>query len=260
VKLKDLVPVAAALQIQVIRDFAPVWRRRAIVRAFQSLDTVPVNYWPMIVKEGIGYKGQGIHLDKDGSPFSLVSYNDSWSLTASHECLEMLADPLGKRSRTAKSVKPGQGMVRYLVEVCDPCEADEFGYVIEGVEVSDFYYPTYFATDGQGEAQFSHSGAIAEPLEVLNGGYLSWQDIETRSWFQKTAFDDGVKIRELGVFAQGTNPRRATDQQAEIPPDAMSSRRAMMAANNEAAPDGSRHERARYLRSRVKEIVQAAAQ
>jgi hypothetical protein len=64
-----------------------------------------------------------------------------WSVTASHECQEMLADPFGNRLVSGPSLAPDQGNVEYLVEVCDPVEDLGFAYLINGVLVSDFYTP-----------------------------------------------------------------------------------------------------------------------
>src|ERR671911_258362 len=95
--ISDVARVAAALQRQATRDFAPIWRQEGTtVDAFPRLEDVPVGYWPMIVIEDV--KGAaGIHLDENGQPFALIEISDSWSLTASHEALEMLADPWGNR-------------------------------------------------------------------------------------------------------------------------------------------------------------------
>ena len=35
-------------------------------------------------------------------------------------------------------------MSLYAYEVCDACEADQFGYDIDGVLVSDFVFPSWF--------------------------------------------------------------------------------------------------------------------
>src|SRR6266542_3806602 len=92
VPIPEVLRVASALQKQVTRDFAPVWNVRATVDGFGSLEAVPLGYWPVIivsdVKDAAGY-----HTDKNGQPFALVEAGSSWSLTASHETLEMLADP-----------------------------------------------------------------------------------------------------------------------------------------------------------------------
>ena len=94
----DVARVSAALQRQATRDFTPLWDVPATVDAFPRLEDVPVGYWPMIVETEINTPGAaGVHEDKDGQPLALIAMSDSWSLTASHEMLEMLADPFGKR-------------------------------------------------------------------------------------------------------------------------------------------------------------------
>src|SRR3954465_14967745 len=92
----DVSRVAAALQRQATRDFLPFWDVRATVDALPRLEDVPVGYWPMIVVPEVG-GAAGIPLDQDGQPYALIEMSDSWSLTASHEMLEMLADPFGNR-------------------------------------------------------------------------------------------------------------------------------------------------------------------
>ena len=164
VKPPELCRVSAALQRQVARDFGPIWQINATVDAFVSLEDVPVGYWPMIVETQLDQPGAaGIHLDKDGQPFSLIEYNDTWSLTASHECLEMLADPFGNRLAAGQSPKSNQGRVEFLVEVADPCEAVAFSYRVNGQVVSDFYTPNYFDPIKSGGTRYSFSGAVTAP-------------------------------------------------------------------------------------------------
>ena len=197
-----LAKVSAALQKQASRDLAPIWNISATVDAFGSLDDVPIDYWPIIVRDDIEVNGAaGIHLDKDGHPFALAQFSQGWSLTASHECLEMLVDPMGNRTKAGKSPKPGQGRVEFLVEVCDPSEADEFSYAVNGIVVSDFYTPEYFAPASSSGARYSFTGAITKPRQVLKGGYLSWHDPVSDHWFQEAWFE-GAKpsFRDLGVL------------------------------------------------------------
>ena len=66
--------VAAALQKQATRDLGPIWEVSATVDAFEKLEDVPLDYWPMIVKDDIGMDGaSGVHLDKNGQPFALIT-------------------------------------------------------------------------------------------------------------------------------------------------------------------------------------------
>ena len=200
ISFAELSRVSAALQKQAIRDLAPVWNIHSTVDAFAKLEDVPVGAWPIIIEENIDTPGAaGVHEDKDGQPFALVTAEQGWSLTASHELVEMLVDPFGRRLTDGQSPKPGQGRVQFLVEPCDPSEAVEFAYVIDGVTISDFYTPKYFSTNFNPADRYSHTGAITRPRQVLRGGYLSWHDPVTDHWFQETFFEGKKpKFRDLG--------------------------------------------------------------
>src|SRR5688572_8973530 len=90
VNMNELTVAAASLQKQATRDLEPIWNVKSTVQAFAQLDDVPLDYWPMIVRDDIGFDAAGIHLDEDGQPFALITSsdnNDVWSLTASHETL-----------------------------------------------------------------------------------------------------------------------------------------------------------------------------
>lgn len=194
--------VSAALQKQAIRDVGPVWDIDSTVDAFDKLEHVPVGYWPIIVRDDINMPGAaGVHEDNSGQPFALVHADDGWSLTASHELIEMLVDPFGNRLTAGNSPKPGQGRAEFLVEPCDPSEAVEFAYSINGITVSDFYTPKYFSTATNPADQYSHTGAIKAPRQVLRGGYLSWHDVVSDHWWQQTWFDGAKpRFRDLGKF------------------------------------------------------------
>jgi hypothetical protein len=67
----------------------PRWDVKATVDVFPRLEDVPIGYWPIIVMDDIQTPGAaGVHEDKNGQPFALVTSSDhleGWSLTASHE-------------------------------------------------------------------------------------------------------------------------------------------------------------------------------
>jgi hypothetical protein len=199
----DLTRVAAALQKQVTRDFGPIWSVQADVSAFAKLEDVPTDYWPVIVEDDIKTPGAaGIHEDRDGQPFALVQFSNEWSLTASHETLEMLCDPFGQRLVAGQSPKRRQGRVNFLVEVCDPSEDRPFAYTVNGVTVSDFYTPHFFDPVTAPGVRYSFTGAITKPRTILKGGYLSWGVPATDEWFQMIWFDTPKpKFRSLGVLS-----------------------------------------------------------
>ena len=267
VALNELTAVAAALQKQVLRDFGPIWGIQADVSAFATLEDVPLDYWPVIIKDDIGTDdAAGYHQDQNGQPYSLVQYSQDWTLTASHEVLEMLGDPFGRRMIAGESPVKNQGRVQFLVEVCDPSEATAFAYRVNGILVSDFYTPSFFDAAGSGGARYSFTNAIKHPREVLRGGYLSWYAPATRQWWQRTWFSGSKpKDRNLGTLdAKNGNPRNMIDRlTAKERLKAMSSgnQAGLTAALTSAAGAGPSAfvNRAADLRTCVKQVMKAHA-
>ena len=223
VALSEVVKVSAALQKQASRDFAPVWDVAATVDGFARLSDVPLGYWPVLIRDDVvtNWQAAGIHLDDSGQPFALVQASGNWSLTASHEVLEMLADPFGERviaGRAPKEAKK-QKRVEYLVEVCDPSEADQFAYTVNDVMVSDFYTPRFFDPVAVPGERYSFTGAITQPRRILKGGYLSFHNTVNDHWYQIRWFNTAKPtVADLGVFASSSmSTREWIDQHTQTP-------------------------------------------
>lgn len=228
----ELTRVAAAINQQVQRDFGPIWKVHASVDAFTHLEDVPVESWPIFIASKVD-GAAGVHEDQHGQPFALVEMAADWSLTASHEALEMLADPFGRRLHAGPTLQQAvrlgvpQHRVRYLIEVCDPSEAAAFAYHTGGVLVSDFYTPAFFNPVTTPGVRYSFSGAIKTPLTVLPGGYISWHDMVSDHWMQFRNFPDDqsskphvVDLSNNQVFSdlrQRTSLRAAVDRVTHTP-------------------------------------------
>ncbi len=204
VALDQLAIAAAAMQNQVTTDFGPLWNIAATVSAFDSLDSVPVDYWPVVIRDDINAPGAaGYHTDNNGQPFSLVQADAGWELTASHEALEMLVDPFG--SRTISGAPPPQApqqiqdmqLVNYLVEVCDPCEA--ITYSVNGQLLTDFITPNYYDPTTTSGVRYSFSGQISAPHTVQEGGYISFGNPVDNHWYQILVQGGQVQLNDLGV-------------------------------------------------------------
>ncbi len=221
VTLSDLSVVAAALQKQATRDFAPLWNINATVSAFDTLDAVPVDYWPVIIRDNIDQPGAaGFHTDEHGQPFALVQADNPWQLTVSHETLEMLADPFG--NRTVAGAPPPQApdpisgfrRVVYLVEVCYPCEDARFAYGVNGETLSDFITPAYYSPNPGAQRQCSFSGSVKSPHTVLEGGYVSFGNPATKEWYQIQVVNAEVQLQNLGrLNTNGRSLRETVDLQ-----------------------------------------------
>lgn len=255
---------SAALQKQLSRDFSPIWGVNATIDSFTSLDDVPLTYWPILIQEDIHTNAGGVHLDKSGQPFALVRYSNQWSLTASHEMLEMSADPFGNRLIQSRSVKAAQGRVEYLVEICDPSEAAAFGYHVNGVLVADFYTPHFFDPVKSSAVRYSFTGAISEPRQICRGGYLSWHNPPTDTWWQQLWLSGSKPtFKNLGTLDGSKGSLRSQiDGLTPVPemledlPD-QSKVLAAMAQSSDSA-DQSAAARAKQLRAQISEIKKAA--
>jgi len=192
----ELARVSAALQKQVTRDLSPVWEISATVDLFPRLEDLPAGYWPIVLTYRELGTDAGVHIDERGQPFALVELSPSWSLTASHLCLEMLSDPYGNRTLAGLSPRADQGEVEFLTDICDPCVHPQFAYVVNDVLMSDFCVPEFWEVSSRRE-RYSFTGAIRTPLEILPSGQLRWYDPRSASWWTRRL--DGNAFCDLNL-------------------------------------------------------------
>src|SRR5216683_1038688 len=98
VGLRDIIKVASAINLQANRDLQDIWDISASVTALADPESIEPGVWPIFIVDDVGQDGAaGLHLTDHQQPYALVQAGATWSLTASHECLEMLVDPSGNR-------------------------------------------------------------------------------------------------------------------------------------------------------------------
>lgn len=190
---KDVQAALPALQTQVTRDFAPAWGIDATLRFVpKKSKPAPGEWWLSILDDSDQAGALGYHdLTPQGLPLSKVfaktdqHYGESWTVTTSHELLEMLGDP---NINLTVFEENGKGGRLYAYEVCDACEDEKFGYKIDGVLVSDFVFPAWFESFRKTGTQFDHMKKIKKPLQLLAGGYIGIYDVGGGGgWKQLTA-------------------------------------------------------------------------
>ncbi len=180
---------AEALNVQVTRDLPQFWNVQATVSYRPDPNSIPQGMWPVQLVKSLPPGEGGFHMTKHNQPYAKVIYSagsDDWTIDASHETLEMLVDPYGNRLQTSNAIEIDQsrivtaeGKFEYLVEACDPCEANKFAYPIDGISVSDFITPDFYDPDVTSNARYSFTGSVKKPREILPGGYISWVDPQT---------------------------------------------------------------------------------
>lgn len=179
-----------ALQRQITYHFAPSWNQYGNLHFYSKGAAVPSKYAQMVILDNSDQAGALGYHDKTaaGKPVGKVfaktdqQYGLSWTVTLSHELLEMLADPKIQRGEQV-----GSGDF-YALEVGDPVEADSDGYSITvagyaPVLVSNFVTENWFDDSGTNAGPYDYRRLLTAPLQVRSGGYVSiWNGT---SWTQK---------------------------------------------------------------------------
>ena len=84
----------------------------------------------------------------------------------------------------------------YAYEVCDACEDDSFGYLIERVLVSDFVYPSWFESFRKSQSTvFDYQKHTTKAFELLKGGYIGYFDVTGGSGWQQETKDKRLDYR-----------------------------------------------------------------
>jgi hypothetical protein len=210
----DVTPVVAVLQKQVTNDFRPVWGVDAqLVIVPKGTPPASGSWWLTLLDDSDQANALGYHdLTTEGLPAGKVFVTSdlkagtSWTVTASHELLEMLADP--NINLTVFVQNSNTAGILYAYEVCDACEDDSLGYQIDNILVSDFVYPAWFESfRTEGSTQFDHGKKIQKPLDLLTGGYIGTFNVTSGSgWQQTTAEKHPTNMRNRG--AVGTRRER----------------------------------------------------
>ncbi len=191
---RSLTRAIAALQLQARRHFAPAWGIDAELELTPRHRIDPRAWVLAIVDDATSAEDDGLHeLSPHGQPMGKVFVKAAmadageWTSTASHELLELLADP-GMAFTAAANVEGHPRM--YAFEVCDAVQGNQDRYLVGDVHVSDFVYPSWFETFHKPRSvPFDHLGRCRKPLELRPGGYAmiahvdavtGWHDLSPR--------------------------------------------------------------------------------
>jgi len=199
--------VIPALQRQVSQDFKSYWDLDCSLAFLPQDQTLAAGWWQIVLTDDPDQAGAlGYHeMTRQGTPLGKVfagldiRSGSSWTVTLSHELLEMLADPW------IDWCAQGENGKVYALEVCDAVEADELGYEIDGVQVSDFVTPGWFEPTEADRVDFQQR--ILRQLELAAGGYIAVLD-PAKGWTQITAEGIGGPEIRAGSRRQRRGMRR----------------------------------------------------
>lgn len=175
----DLRKFSYALGDQLRDHVAPVWGRYVVPWVGAPSGTFAPRTWklhfwstPRAAQEKGAY---GYHTT-DGPDHVPVGHvftelirraGEEWTVIASHEALEMVADEWVNLEVTRKG--PDGTWEIYPREIADPVQG--LSYEITGVKVSDFVYPEWFIPGSDGP--FDHMRRLSKPFEIHASGYAA---------------------------------------------------------------------------------------
>jgi hypothetical protein len=206
----DVAKAVPALQRQVSEDFSGTWGIDAHIELIGRSQKLPAGAWLLGVFDDADQAGAlGYHdLTKSGQPLGKVFAKTTlldhglWTVTTSHELLEMLADPninLGAFDEDSRRI--------YAYEVCDAVEADDLGYAIDGITVSDFVLPGWFEPTHVSKGEhFAFKSKVPGPFHLLRGGYISYYDLRGAGGWQQITAKEASDARQLDARSSGPTP------------------------------------------------------
>lgn len=192
----DWQKIAHAIQTQIRYDVAQAWGTGNSCQVTVKAKPAP-GHWPVYILDNSDEPGAlGYHETDPNNPVLPIGkvfvktdeqYGLSPSVTLSHECVEIIGDPM------ACYVFQATATQLWAVELCDPCESDALGYELEGVLLSDFVTPAWFYG---GPGPYTYRNTIPKSRQLAKGGYQAILNATSVRWTQVTAeTEPGVTSR-----------------------------------------------------------------
>lgn len=230
---RDLLFVIRAVNRQIADDFVPYWGMPATLRLegyskrseqYEQPKELRGEAIIYVLTEDSGSK-LGMHdRTKSGIPIGFVYVQDGnsigdWSVTLSHEALELIADPYCNLLVMGPHPHNPDVNVFHWYEMCDPVQGHT--YEIDGVAVSDFVLPLYFTVEHEPGSRNDFLGLPLKSFGVANGGYIGYYNPATREfeYYYVDAAGRAVKEQMRGLPLKRPSRRMAgsiSDQPASL--------------------------------------------
>lgn len=200
---EDVQAAIRAVNRQIAEDFAPNWGFGGQLRLEGGVGREPDQqnlselrgdallylYDNTDPHGALGSHGQSAR----GVPYGFVfadlclRLGDPWSMTLSHEALELIADPRGNLLARGPHPDEPTREVFHWFEMCDAVQNE--WYWVDGFKVSNFVLPSYFTpgeeAGGRNDFLGRKDGNALTSFGVRPGGYIGFYDPQingTDSW------------------------------------------------------------------------------
>jgi hypothetical protein len=210
--------VIASVNRQILQDFAPAWStfgRLMLVDRSMVGAADAVIYLAQNADEDniLGYHA----MDAAGLPYGYVfvdlasALNEPWSVTLSHEALELLAD--STTNGLAAGPHPHEARtVFHWWEMCDAVQAQQY-HEDDGIVVSNFVLPHYFTPGEELGRPTNFLNRRLKSFGIAPGGYVGFFDPKLGQHTAVFADDAGRARFEAKHGHKGAATRRGTRYQ-----------------------------------------------
>ena len=223
-----------AINRQIADDFQPYWGFGATLRLVGTpraklrkvdLRDMRGDAILYVYDEVRASDADGFHMSWfRGVPYGVVyvtladRMSEDWTVTLSHEALELIADPETNLLVQAPGPRRRRN-VYYWYEVCDPVQNES--YLVDGERVSNFVLPAYFTAgeevNGRNDFLGTRTGGrMLRSFGVNPGGYLGYYDPHARRTAYVIAPDDPVAAARRSLKAR-LKTGRGTRRRASSP-------------------------------------------
>jgi hypothetical protein len=216
-----------AINRQIAEDFFPYWSLGATLRLEGKSSSSPDAQDPADMRgDAVLYLWNETDVDgalgyhdrnNQGIPFGFVftdlvaSIGESWTVTLSHEALELIGDPEVNLLVMGPNPANPDTTVFHWYEMCDAVQAET--YQIDGIDVSNFVLPLYFTGGDEmgGRNDFMsqvHGGSTLRSFGVNPGGYVGFYNPETGDHETFSMLGDREAERRIQIKGAAEAARR----------------------------------------------------
>lgn len=239
-KLKDeeVQLAVRAINRQIKEDYEPYWSLGATLRLEGRSGKQPDKQNPADMRgdaviylwDGMDVPGALGYHDKNfsGIPYGFVftdlaaQLGESWTVTLSHEALELIGDPEANLLVQGPHPDPSQNhrTVFHWYEMCDAVQAHV--YKIDNIDVSNFVLPLYFTEQDEFVGRNDFLGRQYDGTETLKsfgvstGGYVGFFDPTKGDMDTYTMRGDKEAQKRLELKKKAEGARRAIRYQRFI--------------------------------------------
>lgn len=240
----EVLKAIRAINRQIKEDFEPYWSLGATLRLEGKSTYAPIEtgdqgqevnledmrgdavlyLWDKAnIPNALGYHDRNFNGIPFGFVFTELSalYNENWTVTLSHEALELIADPEVNLLVQGPHPEEPQKVVFHWYEMCDAVQAET--YEVDGVEVSNFVLPLYFTeSDEKGSrndflGRMHDGGKTLESFRVNPGGYVGFFNPETGRHETYSRKGDKAALERMKIKMMAGSARRAVRYKDHVP-------------------------------------------